>query len=44
MPSAHGGILQEDGGVDKIIIDGRQNKLGQMADFPPLLTFKIFDL
>ena len=29
----------EDGGVYRIGIDCRQNHLGQMADFPPLLTF-----
>ena len=29
----------EDGGVDRTVIDCRQNHLGQMADFPPLLTF-----
>ena len=34
----------EDGGVDKTVIDCQQNQLGQMADFPPLLTFLIFDL
>ena len=34
----------EDGGVDRTVIDCRQNQLGQMADFLPLLTFKIFDL
>ena len=34
----------EDGGVDRTVIDCWQNQLGQMADFPPLLTFLIFDL
>ena len=34
----------EDGGVDRTVIDCRQNQLGQMADFSPLLTFWIFDL
>ena len=34
----------EDGGVDRTVIDCRQKQLGQMADFPPLLTFLIFDL
>ena len=34
----------EDGGVDRTVIDCRQNQLGQMADFPPLLTFLTFDL
>jgi hypothetical protein len=29
----------EDGGVDRTVIDCRQNQLGQMADFPALLTF-----
>ena len=33
----------EDGLVDSTVIDCRQNQLGQMADFPPLLTFYIFD-
>ena len=32
----------EDGGVDKTVIDCQQNQLGQMADFPPLLTFLTF--
>ena len=34
----------EDGGVDRTVIDCRQNQLGQMADCPPVLTFLIFDL
>ena len=34
----------EDGGVDRTVIDCRQNQLGKMADFPSLLTFLIFDL
>ena len=34
----------EDGGVDRTVIDYRQNQLGQMADIPPILTFLIFDL
>ena len=32
----------EDGGVDRLdtsIIDNQQHKMGQMADFPPLLQF-----
>ena len=29
----------EDGGIDRTVIDCCQNQLGQMADFPPLLTF-----
>ena len=29
----------EDGVVDRIVINCRQHQLGQMADFPPLLTF-----
>ena len=37
-------FVMEDGGVDRIIIDCRQNQLGQMVDIPPLLTFLIFDL
>ena len=35
----------ENGGVDTTIIDRRQhNKMGQMADFPPLLASSIFEL
>ena len=34
----------EDEGVDRTVIDCRQNQLGQMADFPTHLTFLIFDL
>ena len=34
----------EDGGVDRTVIDYWPNQLGQMADIPPLLTFKFFDL
>ena len=37
-------LPMENGGVDRTVIDCRQNQLGQMADFPPLLTFLIFDL
>ena len=29
----------EDGSVDRTLIDCWQNQLGQMADFPTLLTF-----
>ena len=32
-------LNMEDGGVDRTVTDCRQNKLGKMADFPPLLTF-----
>ena len=32
-------LYMEDGGVDRIVIDCRQNQFGQMADFSPLLTF-----
>ena len=32
----------EDEGVDRTDIDCRQNQLGQMADFLPLLTFLIY--
>ena len=38
------GFIMKDGGVNKTVIDCWQNQLGQMADFPPLLTFLIFDL
>ena len=31
----------EDGGVDTTVIDSRQHKMGQMADFPPLLASSI---
>ena len=34
----------EDGGVDTTILESRQHKMGQMADFPPLLASSIFDL
>ena len=34
----------EDGGVHRTVIDCRQNQLGQMADFPSLLTILVFDL
>ena len=34
----------EDGGVERTVIDCWQNELGQMADFPPPLTFLVFDL
>ena len=33
-----------DGGEDMTVEDCWQNQLGQMADFPLLLTFIIFDL
>ena len=34
----------EDGGVDRTAIDYSQYQLGQMVDFPPLLTILVFDL
>ena len=34
----------EDGGVDTTVIDSRQHKMGQTADFPPLLASLVFDL
>ena len=35
----------ENGGVDTTVINRRQhNKMGQMADFPPLLASSIIDL
>ena len=34
----------EDGVVDTIVIDSWQHKMGQMADFPPLLAPSVFDL
>ena len=43
-PFGFGVESMEDGGVDRTVIDYRQNQLGQMADFPPLITFLIFDL
>ena len=32
-------LFMEDRGVDRTVIDCRQNQLGQMADFPPLNFF-----
>ena len=37
-------LIMKDGGVDKAVVDCRQHQLGRMADFPPLLTFLVFDL
>ena len=34
----------EDGDVDRTVLDCWQHQLGQMADFPPLLTLLVFDL
>ena len=34
------GVFLEDGGVDTTVIESRQHKMGQMADFPPLLAFQ----
>ena len=34
----------EDGGVDSTLIESLQHKMGQMADFPPLLASSVFDL
>ena len=34
----------EDGGVDRTVINCWQQQLGQMADFPPLLTILVCDL
>ena len=34
----------EDGGVDRTVIECWHYQLGQMADFPPLLTFLVFGL
>ena len=31
--------IMEDGGVDRTVVNCRQNHLGKLADFPPLLTF-----
>ena len=31
-------------GVDTTVIDSRQHKMGQMADFPPHLASSVFDL
>ena len=33
----------EDGRVDTTVIESRQHKMGQMADFPPLLASSVFD-
>ena len=35
---------EEDGGVDRTVIDFWQHQLGQMADFLPRLTIFVFDL
>ena len=32
----------EDGGVDSTVIDSRQHKMGQMADFPPRVASSVF--
>ena len=32
----------EDGGVDRTVIDYRQNQFGQRADFPNLITILVF--
>ena len=37
------GYSMENGGVDTTVINGWQHKIGQMADFPPLLTSSVFD-
>ena len=37
-------LPMEDGGVDTTVVDRRQHKMGQMADYPPLLASLIFDL
>ena len=34
----------EDGGVDTTVIESWQHKMGQMADFLPLLASSVFDL
>ena len=36
--------VMEDGGIDTTVIDSRQQKMGRMADFLPLLVSSIFDL
>ena len=36
------GLIMNDGGVDRTVIDCGQNQLGQMAEFLPLLTFLKF--
>ena len=32
------------GGSDSTVIKRRQHQLGRMADFPPAVTFSVFDL
>ena len=32
------------GGVESTVIERRQQQLGRMADFPPHVTFSVFDL
>ena len=34
---------QHHGGSNSTVIKRRQQQLGEMADFPPLLTFSVFD-
>ena len=34
----------EDGGVDTTVINSRQHKIGQMADFPTLLASSVLGL
>ena len=34
----------EDGGVDTTVIESWQHKMGQMADFLPLLASSVFDV
>ena len=36
--------LMEDVGVDTTVIGSRQHKMGQMANFSPLLASSVFDL
>ena len=33
----------EDEGVDTIVIDSQQHKMGQIVDFPNLLASSVFD-
>ena len=36
-------VIMEDGGVDTTVIESWQHKMGQMADFLPLLASSVFD-
>ena len=37
-------LIHSTGGVESTVIERRQQQLGRMADFPPPVTFSVFDL